>query len=223
MRCRLCSSDSTLPRLAGGLEYRDCPDCGYIGLAPRHWPSRAEEEARYRLHRNDPAEPGYRAYLGAFAELALEPFLGPGARILDFGSGPVPALSLLLAERGFAARPYDPFFAPGSSWRRRSWEAIVLHEVAEHLRSPGRTLAALARRLAPGGILAVRTRFPPEDPAGFESWWYRRDSTHLGFWRPESFSRLARDTGLELALVREPDLAVLRAATGSAGRGSISS
>jgi SAM-dependent methyltransferase len=213
MACRLCTSRDAATRIVDGLAYEDCPRCGYIGLARGHWPDRAAEEARYRLHRNDPAEPGYRAYLERFIDDILAPRLAPGSRVLDFGSGPEPALSILLAKRGFGALPYDPFFAPGSSWRRREWDAIVLHEVAEHLREPRRTMAALARRLAPGGLLALRTRFPPERPEDFAPWWYRRDSTHLGFWRRESFAFLATSLGLELVLAREPDSALLRRST----------
>ncbi|HUW39857.1 MAG TPA: class I SAM-dependent methyltransferase [Rectinemataceae bacterium] len=210
MLCRLCGSAATRSESVGDADYLRCGDCGYIALARRFFPSRESEEARYRLHRNDPAEPGYRAFLGTFIERAVEPFLERGASVLDFGSGPVNSLSLLLAERGWAATSYDPYFAPGGAWRRRGWGAIALHEVAEHLRQPGRTFAALARLLLPGGILAIRTRFAPDSLEAFESWWYRRDLTHLGFYRPRSFRCLAGALGLELVLLESPDLAVLR-------------
>ncbi|MDA8425306.1 MAG: class I SAM-dependent methyltransferase [Treponema sp.] len=210
MLCRLCGSAATSPRSFGGTGYLWCGDCGYIALACRFFPSRESEESRYRLHRNDPAEPGYRAFLETFIERALEPFLERGASVLDFGSGPTAALAGLLAGRGWAAGFYDPYFAPGGAWRRRSWDGIVLHEVAEHLRQPARTFAALARRLEPGGVLAIRTRFAPDSREAFESWWYRRDSTHLGFYGPRSISGLADALGLGLALLESPDLAVLR-------------
>jgi hypothetical protein len=210
MVCRLCGRGKARSFRVEAFEYGECPDCGYVGLVRRFFPSRAEEAARYRLHRNDPVEPGYRAYLGEFVDEALAPFLEPGASILDYGSGPVPALSLLLGERGFRALPYDPFFATGAAWRGRSWDAIALHEVAEHLRAPGRSLAYLAARLASGGILAVRTRFAPAREDEFAVWWYRRDLTHLGFWRASSFEFLAERLGLDLLAATEPDIAVLR-------------
>jgi SAM-dependent methyltransferase len=209
MACRLCASRETTLFRVEGLEYADCRDCGYLGLGRRHFPSRASEEARYRLHRNDPADPGYRAYLEAFVAKAIAPHVPPAGTVLDFGSGPLPALSLLLEERGYEALPYDPYFQPSSAWRRRSWDCIALHEVAEHLRSPARSLAYLAERLAPGGILAIRTLFAPESQDGFASWWYRRDSTHLGFWRPASIEALASALGLGIRLLEPPDLAIL--------------
>jgi hypothetical protein len=213
MACRLCASPDALPFRVGDFEYEDCPRCGYIGLVRRFFPDRATEEARYRLHRNDLAQPDYRAYLSTFIDTALVPYLEIGAAVLDFGSGPEPALSRLLDERGYRTTSYDPFFAPKASWRHRVWEGIAVHEVAEHLRAPARTFAALAKRLAPGGLIAVRTRFPPPTRAEFAAWWYRRDSTHLGFFRPESFARLACRLGLELLLVSSPDIALLRLAS----------
>ncbi len=209
MVCRLCGRRATRLFQVEELEYGDCPECGYVGLARRFFPSREAELARYRLHRNDPAEPGYRAWLGEFVDAALAPHLAAGASVLDYGSGPIPALALILRERGFAAQAYDPAFAHARAWRSASWDAIVLHEVAEHLRSPRASLAYLAARLSPGGILALRTRFAPDTDAAFSAWWYRRDSTHIGFWRRASFERLAAVLGLELVAAVEPDLALL--------------
>lgn len=210
MVCRLCGRARARRFFVESLEYGDCPECGYLGLARRHFPSRADEAARYRLHRNAPREPGYRSYLLHFVETALESRLEAGARILDFGSGPEPALSLLLRERGYKAQAYDRYFAHSRAWRRASWDAIVLHEVAEHLRSPREELGYLAARLEPGGILALRTRFAPEEERRFASWWYRRDSTHLGFFRPRSLEFASASLGLEPVLLEEPDIAVFR-------------
>lgn len=214
MACRLCASTKLLSFDLKGLEYEECSECGYIGIRRRFFPDRAAEESRYRLHRNDLSEPGYRAYLSAFVDQALAPYLEPGDSVLDFGSGPAPALAMLLGERGYRVVAYDPYFAPATAWRRRSWKGIAVHEVAEHLRMPGRTLAALSRRLEPGGIMALRTRFPPAGRGEFESWWYRQDATHLGFFRPISFSRFAERLGLETPLIAEPDIVVLRAPGG---------
>ncbi|MBL8967073.1 MAG: methyltransferase domain-containing protein [Spirochaetaceae bacterium] len=208
MSCRLCGEARTRAFAVRSLAYHDCPRCGYIGLAAADMPTREAERARYLLHRNDPADAGYRAFLLAFVE-AL-PGLGPGLRILDYGSGPTPALAALLAERGCLVDAYDPCFAPSTAWRRRSYGLVAVHEVAEHLRFPRRALGALARRLDPGGRLALRTRFAPGDEAAFARWWYREDPTHVGFFRERSFACLAEFLDLELEELAPPDRAVFR-------------
>ncbi|HPB67214.1 MAG TPA: methyltransferase domain-containing protein, partial [Spirochaetales bacterium] len=115
----------------------------------------------------------------------------------------------LLRERGYSVTAYDPYFAPGELWRSRSWDAILVHEVAEHLAEPGETLAELAALLRPGGAWCIRTRFPPKDRESFARWRYRMDSTHVGFFGPGSFTWLSARLGLEIALVEPPDRAVL--------------
>ena len=209
MSCRLCGDRSTRRLELGDSAYEDCPACGYLGLSRSCFLDRRSELERYRLHRNDPGESGYRAFLESFIEAAIAPYLARGASILDFGSGPRPALTELLLERGWDAVAYDPFFAPGDAWRKRAWDAAAVHEVAEHLRSPFRSLSALASRIAPGGFLAVRTRFAPESDSELENWWYRLDPTHIGFFRERSFAILAGRLGMEVSKIQRPDLAVL--------------
>jgi SAM-dependent methyltransferase len=209
MPCRLCGGEAP-PFSARGLAYGDCPGCGTISLEAAALPSPAAEEARYRLHRNDPAEPGYRAFLEAFIERAFLPRAWPGAALLDFGSGPGAPLAALLRERGFRVDCHDPFFAPGEAWRDRTWDFILLHEVAEHFFEPGERFRELAGLLAPGGRLAIRTRFCPSSQEDFARWWYREDPTHVSFFRPRSFSWMAEAFGLALELLEEPDIVLLR-------------
>jgi hypothetical protein len=216
-RCGLCGSASTLgfaiEDKAAAKIYVRCEDCGFIGLSPRCFPGKAEERARYLLHTNDETSRGYLAYLERFIDLALSPYLEPGASVLDFGSGPAePALlSRLMEKRGYLCSKYDPFFAPGRAWRGRKFSAIVLHEVLEHLRKPKQSLLYLAQKLFAGGILAIRTRFIPGGVEAFIPWWYRMDSTHLGFFSPESLSLLLEPAGLEPLSSAPPDIIVFRA------------
>jgi hypothetical protein len=37
-----------------------------------------------------------------------------------------------------------------------------------------------------------------EDDAAFEGWWYRKDPTHLAFYRPETLAWIARARGWAL-------------------------
>lgn len=59
---------------------------------------------------------------------------------------------------------------------------------------PAREFARLDALLEPGGWLAVLTTFQTED-AAFAGWHYRRDPTHVVFYRPQTFRRIARRHG----------------------------
>jgi hypothetical protein len=210
MICRLCGaaarplvSAKENSRFSELSCYELCPRCGYIQLLEDYLPSALNERSRYLLHKNDPRDTGYRTWLVSFVDAALEPYARKACAVLDFGSGPSPALQGILEERGYAYAPYDPFFAPGEYWRRRSWPAIAVHEVAEHLRFPGAVFAELAGLLERDGILALRTRFPPHSPEAFLSWTYRKDSTHVGFFSKACLK--AHGEALGLRLVYEDD------------------
>ena len=215
--CRLCGSAFTLSFAAqdkgAAKTYVRCEECGFVGLLPRYFPNKKEERARYLLHTNAEKTKGYREYLERFIDQALDPYLQPGAPVLDFGSGPAepPPLTSLMRARGYGCSIYDPYFAPGRVWRARKFSAIALHEVVEHLRRPRQSLLYLVARLSPGGILAIRTRFVPDTVDAFIPWWYRMDSTHLGFFSPESLSRLFEPAGLKLLRSIEPDIMIFRA------------
>ena len=56
---------------------------------------------------------------------------------------------------------------------------------------PGGELARVDRLLRPGGWLGVMTRMLTDD-AGFARWWYRRDPTHVAFFRRETMTWIAR-------------------------------
>jgi len=217
MACPVCGRrESRRPAappwaLVRGLSYLRCPACSYIYRDRAGLPTPEDEAARYLRHRNDPSEPGYRAYLEAFIEKAVLPFAAPGSRVLDFGSGPVPALAGLLGEHGYRTAVYDPFFAPDRGARAGPFNLVAVHEVAEHLARPHFEFARLYRSLAPGGFISVRTRYAPEDSREFARWWYREDPTHVGFFGSRVFEALADRLGMAKALDDGVELAVLRA------------
>jgi len=190
--------------------YHRCGYCGFVFLADRHIVSRAQEKTRYLLHRNDPPSPGYTDFLRAFLAQALLPYKDPGSRILDFGSGPAPVLAEMLKALGYVCDRYDPIFARTRSWRRRSYDAILLHEVAEHIRSPGSVYSTLAGLIVPGGIIALRTRFLPSSMDEFPGWWYRMDPTHIGFYTAECLTRYFERKGFSLLALARPDIIVFR-------------
>lgn len=216
MVCPVCgapafSASRTAPwALVRGAAYFRCARCAYIRLeSGRILPPREEVE-RYRKHRNDGADAGYRSYLEDFIRKAVLPFTNQGARILDFGSGPAPVLAALLRECGYPVSIYDPYFSPDRSVLAGPFDLIAVHETAEHLRRPYFEFSRLSRSLAPGGCIAIRTRFAPEDPRAFGLWWYREDPTHIGFFGSRSLAAMAARLGMEVGLDDGVQIFVLR-------------
>ena len=220
--CRLCGSPTVRFTVAArkppARAYDTCGACGYTALDTTFFPSQAEEKARYLLHLNDAGNAGYVRWIESFAD-AIRPFVRPGASVLDFGSGPRPVPARVFRSRGYSVTVYDPYFAPDTTWQDRRWDAIVVHEVAEHLSDPRSILAGLAAVLEPGGVLCIRTRFAPVDGDGnldieaFASWWYRQDPTHLGFFTRTSISIIAASLGMKVLSLTDPDTAVLGTAS----------
>lgn len=212
--CPLCGAGTPdLFHAEGAVLYFECRVCTLVYLDPERWPARPDEEARYREHHNDPDDAGYIRFLRRLADPVMER-LPAGARGLDFGCGPVPALASLLASAGFPCVSYDPVFAPDELMLNRTYDFVTCSEVLEHLHDPRATLALLARLLARGGMLAVMTQFRT-DAASFAHWWYRRDITHVCFHSETTMRWIAADRGWALELPR-PGIALFTVAASPA-------
>ena len=200
--------------------YTQCPTCGQIQVHRENLPPPEDERDRYDEHNNDPADPRYRAYLTTFLDTALLPFVEPGARVLDFGSGPTPALAELMREHSFAPSIYDPFYAPDESVLDGTfqYDAITALEVVEHLHHPGDELRRLIGLLVPGGYLAVRTGVFSGDADAFDRWWYRRDVTHVSFWTDSTIDWLCRTYTLTNVLRQPGTVLVFQTSRASSGR-----
>lgn len=210
MRCRLCGADSIKYQPGRWNAWR-CPECGYIGKDSTGFPPPEAERNRYLLHDNSLDNQGFRTWLELFIDGTLEPLMsgkGPETRILDYGSGPVPALSMLLKTRGYNPVAYDPFFAPCTRWREEQWDLIVMHEVAEHLRDPSACFQDLAARLGTSGTVVMRTQFLPDEEKKVQSWWYAEDPTHLGFYSRKSIPVIKNLLQLPYSGYKAPDTAL---------------
>lgn len=194
MTCRVCLSDRGRPFASvRGQDYARCAACGATFLDASQLPDVQTELEQYLLHENDPEDPRYRDFLNRLAEPLLKK-LAPGGQGLDYGCGPGPALARMLTEAGHAVRLYDPFFFPDASALERTYDFITCTEVAEHLHRPAREFARIDALLRPGGWLGIMTSFQTDD-ARFAQWRYRRDPTHVVFYRQETFHCIAQRFG----------------------------
>ncbi|MCF3975066.1 class I SAM-dependent methyltransferase [Paracoccus salsus] len=188
-------------------DYLRCGDCAATVLDQRLRLSRADEHAHYLHHENDPHDPRYRAFLSRLAT-PLMARLDAGARGLDYGCGPGPALAAMLSEAGHQVALYDPFFAPDSGPLAGIYDFVTCTEAAEHFHAPAAEFARLRGLVRPGGWLALMTAFQTEDER-FAGWRYRKDPTHVVFYREQTFRHLARAWGWACE-VPEKDIVLMR-------------
>ena len=173
--------------------YWRCEGCQATLLDPACYLGPEQERAYYALHENHPNDPGYRHFLSRLATPLLAA-LPPESRGLDYGCGPGSALAAMLQEAGHQVTLYDPFFHPNPQALTDGYDFITCSEVVEHFHHPAEQFARLDALLKPGGILAIMTCFQTDDER-FANWHYRRDPTHVVFYREETFHHLAQQFG----------------------------
>jgi hypothetical protein len=207
--CPLCQAEPYRFAERDQRLYLRCPSCDLVFVPPSFHLARAQEEARYREHNNDIADPRYRAFLRKLhGELA--PLLPAGASGLDYGCGPGPALAALFAESGHPTSVYDPIFFPEETSLARTYDFVVCTETAEHFFEPKRELDRLDKLVRTGGWLGIMTQML-EDWTGFATWYYPRDPTHVCFYSARTMAWIGASRGWEyrqprvdVALFRKP-------------------
>lgn len=200
--CPVCGAVDVRPFMqVDGRAYLRCLACEATFVPPAQRPAAAVERAEYELHRNDPSDPGYRRFLDRLAGPLLAR-LAPASAGLDYGCGPGPALADMLCAAGHRMTLYDPFFAPDRAALARTYDFVTCTEVAEHFHDPAGEFAHLDGLLRPGGWLAVMTCFQTDD-VRFAHWHYRRDPTHVVFYREATFRVLARRFGWQCEVPRK--------------------
>ena len=205
----MCAGAARQFHREGERDFLRCGICALTFVPVWQHADGQRERARYAEHRNSPDDPRYRAFLDRLlAPLARR--LAPGASGLDFGCGPGPAASVMMRERGFSMRDYDPFFFPEEGCLKASYDFVVCTEVLEHLRRPAQTLSVLEGLLKPGGVLGVMTGVL-EDDAAFPGWWYHRDFTHVAFYRPETLSWMGGRFGWSLERISRDEALFVKA------------
>ncbi|SOB76333.1 Methyltransferase domain-containing protein [Marinobacter sp. LV10R510-11A] len=194
-------------RIVKGREYLRCSNCEATIMAQASWLTPDEERAIYDLHNNDSDDPGYRAFLEKLVTPLLER-VHAGALGLDFGCGPGPALAEMLRESRMDVALYDPFYYPEQSALSRQYDFITCTEVVEHLHRPAKVFNQLDGLLKPGGWLGIMTCFQTCDDR-FDNWHYRRDPTHVVFYREVTLAIIAGRLGWTMS-VPQKDVAIFQ-------------
>ena len=227
VRCADCGMAGTLPRLEGEALGRYYPEDYYTHAAPeqaqaarglRGAVAGALEAARNLLYER----------FGPFRDL----YRGPSGRLLDVGCGSG-ELALGLAERGWRAagveiseRAAAAAAAQGlevhmgtvhdAPWEPGSFDAVIFNHALEHVDDPGADLAAAARLVRPGGLVAVAVpNFGGWQRKLFGGRWFQLDlPRHLTHFDPRSLPALGtRRAGLQV--VRVTTAASLQSLPGS--------
>ena len=190
--------------------YLRCECCGLVFVPTRFHLSPLEERAIYDHHQNCPFDDDYRSFLARLAGARLEQ-IAFGSTGLDFGSGPGPTLSLMLAEHGHKVDLYDPFYAPDTNYLSATYDFITSTEVVEHLARPGVELEQLWSLIRPSGWLALMTKRLTSREA-FPMWHYKNDPTHISFFSEKTFEILAEKWhtkaeffGADVVLFKKPN------------------
>ena len=177
-------------------DYHRCDVCDLIFVPPEfHLDADAARE-RYLTHDNDPDNPDYRRYLSRLWD-ELRPHLPKGARGLDYGAGPGPALAAMIEEDGHSAALYDPLFHPDDTVLACTYDFITCTETVEHFATPRADFLRLNELLAPGAYLGIMTDIL-EDIRKFPDWYYHRDPTHIAFYTRRTLHWIANWFDLEL-------------------------
>lgn len=177
----------------GTRSYQRCDSCEATFLDPAHFLDSDRERTEYEQHQNLPDDPGYTRFLSRVAEPLLA-CLPPHSSGLDYGCGPGPVLAHMLRDAGHAVALYDPFFHPDTAPLHTTHDFVTCTEVIEHFHTPAQEFRRLDALLRPGGWLALMTCFQTDDTR-FAQWHYRRDPTHVVFYREATLAHIAQHHG----------------------------
>lgn len=216
MKCPLCRSLAHFFTNGDQREYHHCSNCRLIFVPPGFFIPRDDELRRYSLHQNNLENKGYVAMFQEKIEIVKR--VCPKVKtVLDYGCGRDMVLKTLLTQQGYEeVDGYDPNFLPEQKLKPK-YDLIISTEAFEHFKEPCNEVERIASRLAPSGYAAIMTQFYTgstalPDNKKFNSWYYKRDPTHIVFYSTETFAWLARHWGFKIIFNNQKDFVVLQSA-----------
>jgi SAM-dependent methyltransferase len=198
MTCTLCGSELINKK---DVYYYDCDTCKAIVKVDKHYLTPEEEKVRYESHNNDVNDIGYQNFTSPITNYVLEKFL-PKHKGLDFGSGTGPVISSMLKKKNYDIVQYDPFFAPDKNVLNNQYDYIVSCEVFEHFYTPRKEIDRLISLLKTNGGLLIMTLLY-NDQIDFNTWFYRKDPTHVFIYRKETIEYIAKEKNLDIDILTD--------------------
>ncbi len=207
MKCPLCSFSAHYLSSGENRKYWLCSECRAIFVPQEFHIPKNEEVKRYLEHENSLENEGYVRMFQEKIDLLQEYEIKSA---LDYGCGYEPVLKTLLERQGIKTDGYDPNFFPDTRLDKL-YDLVISTETFEHFRNPAEEIPRIADKVAPGGILAIMTRFYPFED--FANWYYKRDPTHIIFYCSQTFQWLAENMELKLVFNNNHDFVVLKKPT----------
>jgi len=198
--CKICNAETeSFVQDIFRVTYHSCPSCEFIYKDEGDLVSEEAEFEIYETHENSIENEGYVSYLKRFLDHAVLPFKNGENKVLDFGSGPTPVLSMVMErDYGFKVDIYDLFYAPLKIYEGKTYDVVTSVEVVEHLAEPLVQFEILKNILKDDGILAIQTQFHPRDMDEFRKWHYMRDRSHIAFYTRKTMEKIAEIMELDL-------------------------
>ena len=197
-KCRACGAESLFLQkgtLFGiGVDYFECPACGYVQTEAPHWLDRAYADAINQsdtgiLVRNQTNERIVLATLLVLGKL--------DGTVVDCAGG-YGILVRLLRDCGINAlwsdRYCENLVARGFERTTEMADLVTAFEAFEHFEHPA---AELDRLLAIAPNVLLSTEIIAEPAPRQEDWWYygTEHGQHIGFFRIQTLERLAQARG----------------------------
>ena len=187
--CKVCkSSDLIFFLKTSKLIYWKCKTCAAKILDPQHYVSNSYEKKHYLKHNNSITNTNYKSFLLKLIEPVKDKILTSDIG-LDYGCGFSPALANILKSHGFKVELYDPFFFPNKDVLLKKYKFITCSEVVEHFFNPYEEFDKINDLLDNNSWFGVMTTFLINDDM-FQNWYYRRDPTHVVFYKKKTFQHI---------------------------------
>lgn len=192
--CLLCHNHNTeLYYKHKNRTFGYCSECGSVFVEHSQLPVNDKEKQRYEYHNDDIVNSGYKNFVDPLITSICNT-IPVQAKGLDFGSGPVAAITTILNEKNYNMASYDPFFKNDPTVFELNYDFVVACEVIEHLHHPITEFTRIYNCLRKGGRLFCMTDLLPARNK-FKDWYYKNDFTHVIFYSDKNLNWLKNYVG----------------------------